>query len=66
MGPPNSKRLKYWANDEPGFMTEIFYSAKILLKIYQRVSLHKTLKMGLLFMNLPKSMFLSEAPTSCY
>ena len=33
MGPQNSKSLKYWANDEPGFMIGQFYSAKILLKI---------------------------------
>ena len=31
-GPQNSKILKYWANDEPGFMTGLFYSTKILLK----------------------------------
>ena len=32
MGPENSKSLKYWANDEPGFMTGLFYSIMILLK----------------------------------
>ena len=31
-GHQNSKNLKYWANDEPGFMTGLFYSTKILLK----------------------------------
>ena len=29
MGPQNSKSLKYWANDEPGFMTGLFFSTKI-------------------------------------
>ena len=33
MGPQNFKSLKYWANDEPGFLTGLFYSTKILLKI---------------------------------
>ena len=32
IGPQNSKSLKYWANDEPGFMTGLFNSTKILLK----------------------------------
>ena len=32
MGPQNSKSLKYWANDKPGFMTGLFYNTKILLK----------------------------------
>ena len=31
MGPWNCSSLKYWANDEPGFMTDLFYSTKILL-----------------------------------
>ena len=31
-GPQNSKSLKYWANDKPGFMSGPFYSTKILLK----------------------------------
>ena len=30
MGPQNSRSLKYWANDETGFMTGLFYSTKIL------------------------------------
>ena len=32
MGPQNSKRLKYWAKCEPGFVTDLFYSTKILIK----------------------------------
>ena len=32
MGPQNSKSLKYWANDELGFMSGAFHKAKILLK----------------------------------
>ena len=32
MGPQNSKSLKYWANDERGLMTGLFYCLKILLK----------------------------------
>ena len=36
MGPQNSKSLKYWPNDKPGFMTDLFYSTKILLKISKR------------------------------
>ena len=32
MGPQNSKRLKYWAKYEPGLMTDLFYSTKILIK----------------------------------
>ena len=32
IGPQNSKSLKYWTNDEPGFMTGLFNSTKILLK----------------------------------
>ena len=35
MGPHNSKSLKYWPNDEPGFMTGLFYGTKILLKLYK-------------------------------
>ena len=31
-GPQNSKSLKDWANAEPGFMSDLFYSTKILLK----------------------------------
>ena len=50
-GPQNSKSLKYWANDEPGFMSDLLYSTKILLK---RVSLHKTSKTDLIFMNMSK------------
>ena len=33
MAPQSSKSLKCWANDEPGCMTGLFYSTKILLKI---------------------------------
>ena len=29
MGPQNSKSLKYWANDERGLMSGLFYSLKI-------------------------------------
>ena len=32
MRPQNSKSLKYWAKYEPGFMTELFRSTKILIK----------------------------------
>ena len=32
MGSQHSKSLKYWANDEPGFMTGLFYITMILLK----------------------------------
>ena len=32
IGPQNSKSLKHWANDEPGFMSGLFYSTKVLLK----------------------------------
>ena len=32
MGPQNSKRLKYWARYEPEFMTDLFYSTRILIK----------------------------------
>ena len=52
MGPQNLISLKYWVNDQPGCMIGIFYNSKILLKIEQRVSLHKTSKMGLIFMNM--------------
>ena len=55
MGLQNSKMFKYRANDESGFMTGLFYSTKILLKTSQRVSLHKTSKMGLIFMNMSNS-----------
>ena len=41
-------------DDEPGFMTGLFYSTKILLK--QRKSLHKTSKIGLIFMNMSTSL----------
>ena len=54
-GPQNSKSLKYWANDEPGFMTGLFYSTKILLKTLKRISLHETSKMGRMFMNMSMS-----------
>ena len=52
MGPQNLESLKYWANDEHGFMTGLFYSTKILLKTWPRVSLHKTSIMSLIFMNM--------------
>ena len=32
MGPQNSKNLKYWVNDEPSIMTDLFYSTKIIAK----------------------------------
>ena len=32
LGPQNSKNSKYWANDKPRFMTDLFYNTKILLK----------------------------------
>ena len=32
MGSQNSKDMKYWANDEPWFVTGLFYSTKILPK----------------------------------
>ena len=31
--PENSKSLKYWTNDKPRFMTGLFFSTKILLKL---------------------------------
>ena len=34
-GPQNPKSLKYWAYGEPEFMTGLFYSTKILLKMEQ-------------------------------
>ena len=43
-GTSNLESLKYWANDEHGFMTGLSYITKILLKTEQRVSLHKTSK----------------------
>ena len=46
MGSENSKSLKYWANDEPGFMTGLFYSTKILLKTLKKGSVCKNLKRG--------------------
>ena len=56
-GPQNSKSSKYWGNDEPGFMTALFHSTTILLKSWKRVSLHKTSKMGLIFMTMPKCQY---------
>ena len=44
MGAQNFKSLKYWTDDELGFMTGLFYSTKILLKTKQKVRLHKNLK----------------------
>ena len=51
-GSQNSKCLKHWANDELGLVSDLFYRTKILPKTLKRVSLHKTLKMDLIFMNL--------------
>ena len=33
MEPQNSKSLKYWPNDGPGFMIGLFHSTKIVLNI---------------------------------
>ena len=54
MGAQNFKSLKYWTDDELGFMTGLFYSTKILLKTKQKVRLHKTSKMSLIFMNMSR------------
>ena len=48
-GHQSSNSLKYWDNDKPRFMTGLFYCTKMLLKL---ISLHKTSKMDLKFMNI--------------
>ena len=45
-GLKNSKSLKYRVNDEPGFITDLSYSTKILLKKLTKSQFAHNLKNG--------------------
>ena len=45
-GPQNFKSLKYWVNNEPGFMAGLFYSTKIFAKNLTKGHFAQNLKDG--------------------
>ena len=51
-GPQNLKKLKHKANDEPGFMSDLFTGPRYCQKLKKIISLQKTMKMDLIFMNM--------------
>ena len=46
MGPQNFRSLKYWANDEPRFMTGLFYSNQDIAKNLTKGQFEQNLQNG--------------------
>ena len=46
MGPQNFRSLKYWANDEPRFMTGPFYSNQDIAKNLTKGQFEQNLQNG--------------------